>query len=72
LGHQTKEKETTSACGVCDNEKQYIQAFSGENLSEGHCLQDQGINGRKDVYSEYQKMVRLKEIDLNGTYYVLP
>ena len=51
LGHQTEEKEMASACGACDNEKQCIQAFSGENLSERHCLEDQGINGRKDIYA---------------------
>jgi len=55
-----------------DNEKQCIQAFSADNLHKGHCLGDQGINGRKDIYSEYQKMVQLKDVDLNGTHYVLP
>jgi len=40
-----------SACGACDNEKQCIQASSGENLSERHYLEDQGINGRKDIYA---------------------
>jgi hypothetical protein len=59
------------ACGACDNEKQCIQVFSGENLNEGHCLEDQGINGRKAIYSEYQKMFQLKDVDLNGTHYVL-
>ena len=72
LVHQTKEKEMASAFWACDNEKQCIQVFSGENLSEGHCLEDQGINGRKDIYSEYQKMVQLEEVDLNGAYYILP
>jgi hypothetical protein len=67
-----REREMTSACGVCDNEKQSIKVFSEENLNKGHYLEDQGINGRKDIYSEYQKMVQLKDIDLNGTYYVLP
>jgi hypothetical protein len=59
----------TSAYGACENEG---KAFDVENLSEGHCLEDQGINGRKDIHTEYKKMFQLKDKNLNGTYCVLP
>jgi hypothetical protein len=52
------------ACRACENEEKYIQGFNGENLSKGHCLEDHGTDGRKDIYSEYQNMVQLKFVCL--------
>lgn len=58
-----------SACGTCENEE---KAFGVEKLHEGHCLEDQGINGRKDIHTQYKIMVQFKDENLNGTHHVLP